>query len=213
MKILVFIILLVIISSNRTCFAQDEKLPLMVQVDSLKSIKQFLENENLSCENKSHFYYLYYKIFPSSFSRFNDIFGYTDFPDGNGKANPLYNESMEYIDLFAETFSRNHDLYWLKLISISIEAYWDADAVNIIQDYIQGTVEDNVTDFCFFLSNFKDKIISDFWHFYFDGPHPESYKKDYTLLYSKIQGIDPKVAEIMKHSYEKLLSEHDGHGH
>ena len=67
-------------------------------------------------------------------------------------------------------------------------------------------------DFCLFLSDYDDKFISDFWHFYFDGPHPESYKEDYETLYLKIKGIDTKVAGFMKLSYDKILSEHDGHG-
>ncbi len=212
MKNFVVILLLVMSLRNGMCFAQDDKLSLKVQVDSLTSIKQLLEKENLSCEDKNRYSSLYYKYFPSTFNRFNAIFGYTDLPDGNGKANPLYYESMEYIDLFAEIFSHKHVLYWSRLISLSRGAYWDADAVNILQDYIQTTVKENVKDFCLFLSEFNDKIISDFWHFYFDGPHPEEYKEDYETLYLKIEEIDTKVAHLMKLSYDKILSENDSHG-
>lgn len=211
MKNFVVILLLVMSLHDGTCFAQDDKLSLKDQVDSLTSIKQFLEKENLSCEDKNRYRSLYYKSFPSTFNRFNAIFGYTDFPDGNGKANPLYYESMEYIDLFAEIFSQKHVLYWSRLISLSCGAHWDADAVNILQDYIQTTVKENVKDFCNLLSNYNDKVISDFWYFHFDGPHPEKYEKDYETLYLKIEGIDTKVAHLMKLSYDKILSEHDGH--
>lgn len=213
MKNFVVILLLVMSLQIGTCYAQDDKLSLKAQVDSLTSIKQFIEKENLSCEDKNHYSSLYYNYFPSTFNRFNAIFGYADLPDGNGKANPLYYESMEYIDLFTEIFYQKHVLYWSRLISLSCGAHWEADAVNILQDYIQTTVEENVKDFCLFLSDFNDKVICDFWHFYFDGPHPENYQEDYQQLYLKIQGIDPKIAETMKQSYEQLLSEHDGHGH
>jgi len=212
MKNFVVILLLVMSLHNETCFAQDDRLSLKAQVDSLTSIKQFLEKENLSCKDKSCYNNLYYNTFPSTFDRFNAIFGYTDLPDGNGKANPLYYESMEYIGLFVEIFSQKHVLYWSRLISLSCGAHWDADAVNILQDYIQTTVEENVKDFCLFLSDYNGKVISDFWHFYFDGPHPEKYKEDYETLYLKIEGIDTKVANLMSLSYDKILSEHDGHG-
>ena len=119
MKNFVVILLLVMSLRNGMCFAQDDKLSLKVQVDSLTSIKQLLEKENLSCEDKNRYSSLYYKYFPSTFNRFNAFFGYTDLPDGNGKANPLYYESMEYIDLFAEIFSHKHVLYWSRLISLS----------------------------------------------------------------------------------------------
>ncbi len=212
MKIFIVILLLVMFLPNGKCFAQNDTLSLKVQVDSLISIKQFLEKDNLSCENKSRYSNLYYNIFPSTFDRFNAIFGYNDFPNGNGKANPLYYESMEYIDLFAEIFSQNHDLYWSKLITLSLGAHWDADAVNILQGNIQTTVKEDVKDFCLFLSHFNDKVISDFWNFFFDGPHPKNYQKDFEELQKKCKVHDPRITKLMKSSYEKLLLEHDNHG-
>ena len=211
MKNFAIIFLLIISFHCEICYPQNGKLSLNEQVDSLMLIKQHLKKEQLSQEDKDHYSNLYYKYFPSSFNRFNAIFGYTDLPDGYGKANPLYYESMEYIDLFADILNKKHDLYWSKLISLSCGAHWDADAINILQEYIQTTVKENTKDFCLFLSGYSSKVISDFWHFYFDGPHPENYKEDYEVLYSNCKAIDPNIAELMKKAYGQLLSEHNNH--
>ncbi len=207
MKNFIVIVLFGMFMSSGISFAQNNNLSLEAQVDSLISVKEFLEKENLSCEDKNRYSNLYYKYFPLTFNRFNSIFGYADFPGGIGEASPLYNESMEYIDLFAEIFYQNHVLYWSRLISLAQGAQWDADAVNILQDYIQLTVNGNAKDFCLFLSFFNDKVVSDFWHFYFDGPHPENQSNDFKNLHIKINKLKPKIAELMKQSYEKLLSE------
>lgn len=62
------------------------------------------------------------------------------------------------------------------------------------------------------LKSLSDIAIRNFWRFYFSGPHPNNYYEDYKTLHSKIIRINPKIALLMKQSYEKLL-ENDSHEH
>ncbi len=87
------------------------------------------------------------------------------------------------------------------------------DAVINLQELTQTFFATRFKGAIKIFENQKDEDIKSFWHFYFDSPHPESYKEDFEVLYNRYAEKDERVAKLMKEEFEKLLSESDGHGH
>ena len=155
----------------------------------------------------------FYYYFPNSFDEFKSIFGYYEVSMSGADFGPLYDESQKYIDAFFNIKNISPSKITKRAINIAKEGHWQADGINIFQLYLQEDLTNNLTRYIEELKMEREDIINSFWYFYFDGPNPENYKKDYELLYQKVKKIDTEIAELMKQAYEKVLSEHDGHGH
>jgi GGDEF domain-containing protein len=87
------------------------------------------------------------------------------------------------------------------------------DATAVFQKSIQLYFASNVTTTCQVMKNLNNNEVLSFWNFYFYSPHPENYREDFEELQNRFIKYDKRITQLMKQSYEKLLSEHDGHGH
>ena len=91
-----------------------------------------------------------------------------------------------------------------KLFELGKGGRWDAE-VHVLQDIIQSEYAVFITTAIELLNNKPEKEILSFWHFFYDGPHPENCQKDYEELYKRYHKENPRIAKLMKQSYEKLL--------
>lgn len=153
---------------------------------------------------------LFFKYFPSSFKQMQDFYGY----DNEKGAAPLYYHPIGYDQIlyFSNLTTIPEKEYYTKYISICINGIWQAD--NIREAFYFGNKLKTETKIaCAYLSERpKEEIISVF-RFIFDGPHPDNYQDDYEELYEIIKTEDSKLADLLKKSFDQLLSESDGHGH
>lgn len=157
---------------------------------------------------------IFFEEFPNSFDSFVRLYGYIDDDDGNTHFYPLYDYSYEHVCLL---FSELRDFisinkFCQKLIHICIDGYWQPDGVSCLKLVVYESSKYSVIMSQELKILSDDKILS-FWRFYFDGPHPDNHQKNYEELYKQYYEESPRIADLMKQSYQQLLSEHDGHGH
>ncbi|HDP54665.1 MAG TPA: hypothetical protein ENN24_03155 [Bacteroidetes bacterium] len=173
---------------------------------------------------------LFFSALPNNFSEFESFYGIRyQLKDGRKL---FLSSSYHYNTLVPNLFYVDKKLITKKLIQISINGYYaedkqissmDFDSISSLSNLFDATAEFQRSIQLYFASNVaitcqiinelsSDKILS-FWTFYFDGPHPDNYQKDFEELQRRYEEYDPRIANLMKQSYEKLLSEHNGHGH
>ena len=153
----------------------------------------------------------FFDTYPNDFDCFVAIFGYEDLVTGGSRLSPLYYE-LEIMEWFFD-LSINEKFILNKIVALFQNGYWQADGVNHFRYKSRKLIESNMELVLAELNKSDSEAILGFWHFYYDGPHPKNYKKDYEYLHSKVKALDDRVAALMKQSYEKLLKESDGHGH
>jgi len=191
--------------NNGRCNAENDSI---ARAEELKEL--FIEAISESPESNEKKMMLI-KAFPNSFKEFLSLYGYFENKSIDEAAAPLYDYHMEHLNYFLYKLQVNKDAKISKLVNISIGGHWDADAVSVLQGYIRRHIKIDAL-LKFIKEKSHDEIFS-FWYFFFDGPHPDNYEDDYKLMYSRCKELDPQIAELMKQAYEKLLLEHDGHGH
>lgn len=86
------------------------------------------------------------------------------------------------------------------------------DAVINLQELTRSFFATRINGAVKVLENEKDEDVKSFWYFYFDSPYPESYKKDFEVLYERYAEKNERIAKLMEQSYKKLL-ENRSQGH
>ncbi|WP_285010113.1 hypothetical protein [Pedobacter faecalis] len=110
----------------------------------------------------------FFREFPSSFNTFQRVFG---FDDVKGEA-PLFSTSEKYISaFFVSVIAVRQDQAINKLISISKNGHWDADAVNYFQKGLRKFYSERPGEFVSILRTKSVDDISGFWYFFLDEPH------------------------------------------
>ena len=169
-------------------------------------LKALNSTGNEKLENDS----LFFKDFPSTFKQMQDFYGY----DAKNGAAPLYDYPIghDQILYFSNLNTIPEKEYYRKYVSICINGIWQAD--NIREAFYFGNKLKTETKVaCAYLSERPEKEIISVFKFIFDGPHPDNYQDDYEELSEIIKTEDSKLADLLKKSYDQLLSESDGHGH
>jgi hypothetical protein len=147
--------------------------------------------------------------FPAAFDSFYHLYGFSD----TFGAMPLYKDYEIHIKIFCEEANKN-EIGADKIISLGIDAHWEADAVGLLQTCIREFVI-NKTDLTILkLKQLTQSKIHSFWKFYFDGPHPDDkgVQRQYSLIHAKVKALDSPMAKIMEGEYGSLLKEADVHG-
>lgn len=109
----------------------------------------------------------FYLAFPETFKEFHELYGY----DGEDYYF-LYEQSHRHINLFCELDTIiPKEVYYDKLVSLSIGGNWQADAVNHLQHCLHNKIKESSQYIVSTLSNRSDKEIIDFWEFIFAGSH------------------------------------------
>lgn len=200
-------------SESTNIEAVDYKADDLVKVDTLTIQKRVDVLEEYSSKlSIREFQIKFFEIFPNNFEDFKAIFGYDDNTE-EFEHGPLYMSSESYIDVFFTKLDIDKNLFSEKVIDIATGGKWQADGVSAFQIYLAEEVKDDVDYYIEKLAHRNSGEIKAFWYFYFAGPHPENYKKDFSELFSKVNAIDENVGALMKEAYEELLLQSDGHGH
>jgi len=207
-------------NQNKAVFVNCDFCVRESQIDYIERYKVLQASyEDLSkADNQIKFYC----CFPKNFNEFELLFGYVDISQNNydtlimkgneyiitDKEAPLYDYANEYIDTFfdrLESVSKNIKIK--NVIEIAFAGVWDSDGVNIFQLYLQGDMIEYFKNYLILLDKYTDKEILSFWHFYFDGPHPKNYQKDFDELYKRYSEQNMRIASLMKEAYLELLTE------
>ena len=114
----------------------------------------------------------------------------------------IHPNCMDYIDAFwrLSSSSISQEAFYNRLIDISRQGKWDADAVGFFQSDLTKLVLGDLAYFCKLLSQRDQVTISGFWFFYFDGPHPPENIPD---ALQEVKTINASMYTLM----EKALHE------
>ncbi len=139
----------------------------------------------------------FFYAFPSSFSEFQKLYGYDD-----KKGESIYYKfGLEHITLFYKASeSIEKKIFASKVIAISSNGKWDADAVNYFQEGLRNYFFKESKSVIDILNKKSNNEIEGFWYFYSDGPHFDElvHKKTVTLL---------KDNPILLSCYEKVIKQ------
>jgi len=119
---------------------------------------------------------------------------------------PLYDESYKYIELFFNTDIEKR-LFYRKVIKITYECNWAADAVNYFQSFLMHYFKIDYEVVFEELSISSDEEISDFWKFCLFGPHPENKQEYYIELQTLVVDSYPKLKLLLSSVYDELLKD------
>ncbi|MDP4206499.1 MAG: hypothetical protein Q8859_10960 [Bacteroidota bacterium] len=199
--VLVFLIMLLFIHSIPSR-GQSDDTKLKNRRNQIEALKAYY--------NKSHgkdsieYQKLFFAAFPSDFSTFNSIYGYSD-KKGPMPLYDTYEENISFLCKLDAIYSTKE--YYNKLIILGINGQWDADAVEYLQECILSHINENPDLTIALLKQHNTKEIRSFLRFLFDGPHPDNkyVKRDYNVLYKKIKLMDPLMANLLREEYLKLV--------
>ncbi len=198
---------------------------VMKRVSALFQI-EMKQNYVLSKEDEKRFFL----ALPNNFDEFISFYG-TKYQLKDGRKLFL-SCSYHYNILLPNLFYIDDKLITEKLIRISLGGHYvqekqissmDLDSISSLSNLLDATAEfqrniqlyfaSNVVISCQILKELSNIEILSFWRFYFDGPHPKNYHKDFEELQRRYKEHDLRIANLMKDSYEKLLLNHDDHGY
>lgn len=120
-------------------------------------------------------------LFPSSFNEYQSLFGY----DGP------FCQYFSIVDHLRHSETVNQDELQRKVLSCCINGVWEADHVTYLSvnaiDYLlkERTNKDRVQKSIILLNSYTRSQNVSFWHFIFDGPHPENYYEVKQKIYSE----------------------------
>jgi hypothetical protein len=190
--LLIFIPLLVFSCKNPKETSSEKIIPTEVS-----GKKEIVLNNTDDCINLVN-------NFPSNFEEFNHIYGYDDIK-GEGD---LYSKYEEHINDFFSCSEVSNYTKLRKAINVGINGKWDADAVGLFQHKLVDLIKSNPREALKGLDNVTKEEASSFWHFLFDGPHPEDKKnKEDVNTLMELFGKDNPQTLLLKQEYEKLLKQ------
>lgn len=163
-----------------------------------------------SGENKDEYKIQFFYELPSNFVDFNMLYGYKDTGDSI-IFGLVYYDAVDHFKLLDELyFVLDEQVYFEKLISISLHGIWHADAVNYLKYRLNIKLPNKLLLFLNILSKYSNEEIKSFWYFYFDGPHPAEH------LPQELEGIkelDERIYILMKSALKEVQQEWGVHGH
>lgn len=151
---------------------------------------------------------LFFDAFPNNFKDFSLLYGFEENPM------QLYDVGFKHLTLLDNMNSIPQKDYYSKYINLAIGGTWQADNISDFQSSLYNKVYSNPSLTTSILEKYSQADIKSFWHFLFDGPHPEDkqIKESFEKLYKKINSLNKEMAETMKDEYAKLIKSSDGHG-
>jgi len=176
-----------------------------------KSNKEIIEKKELVSDTieglKKAFnhkdYLTFFKLFPSSYNHFLDLYGFDDEKGGR----PLYELYEDHISYFFEYEGQiNQIVFVKKLYEITKNGIWEADAPTILQDNLTRFILKQPQVILRLLISKPDKEKESFWFFVFDGSSKNDLqnKEKFRSIYKKINALNHKQAEILRHEFEEM---------
>jgi hypothetical protein len=170
------------------CNAQEK------QGRDLPSIYKAYKKDN-SVKNKRDFFY----AFPTSFVGLQQLYGYDDI---KGTAAKYYNVAPEHISLFFKSAENiDNKVFTKKVLDISKNGKWEADAVNYFQDGLRKYFFNHSNTFLELLSKRDKNEISGFWYFFSDGPH---FNKEVSNRVLKLLKSNPSMERTYLNAVQKV---------
>ncbi|HNY62619.1 MAG TPA: hypothetical protein PLH70_02510 [Bacteroidales bacterium] len=196
------VILFLMLISTYIVMSQNRLDSLLVEYYSLS------ENSKDSNQYKASFF----QVFPDNFQLFNSTYGYKEINEDSTYYSPLYSVSSEHIDRFYSTIDVvDKTDFYKKIINISQNSYWAADAVNYFQYKLQELFLNNTEDFLKILEGYSDIEIKTFWHFFFDGiivDHPDNISM-YGKVYRKVNELHYNhILTLLREQFQYDLHEY-----
>ena len=178
-----YAVIILIVFFNHLLFSNDYHKKAQ---DLSKAYDNYIKFPDIRMSEK-----IFFDLFPNTFCELDSIYGF------NKKPGPLYFNSADHIvGLFFELKSINEEEYLQKLINISINGHWDADAINYFQTGMRNHVMSNLQLTFILLAQYSDDQIESFFYFFFDGIHPRwkeipdfftEYKNEYPNIYQQLE--------------------------
>ncbi len=140
----------------------------------------------------------FFDVFPNSFTELCALYG-----RGENTSALLYYDAKNHIGLFNKLFVVNDTAYYKKMVRIAIGGQWAIDAVSYFQDGMHDRVVSDPDLTVYVLKDYSNILIKNFWHFYFDGPHPEA---SLATELQKIKDINSKMYRIIITSQQNAIN-------
>lgn len=155
---------------------------------------------NPSLENQ----FAYFKAFPSTFEKFNQLFGYKE-TGTNVEFGPLYKVYSSFIQAFFDLPDIGVNSFLEKVISISIGGKWQADAVNMFQHNMREVVLQYHDLAVPILLKRSDKEIEAFYFFFFHSIHLR-----YKTVPTELSSNNSRIQKAQQEGLERAKKE-SGH--
>ena len=134
--------------------------------EKLVSVNDVQLKKSLSSKDDESFM----QNFPNSFSSFKQTFGWDD---KKNAPTPLYSEANKYIDYwFALLQTSKYRKFESRIISISKDGKWEADAVNYFKDNAIKYIKNNKR--YVLINSLTDDEAKSVLTFLLDSPHPKT---------------------------------------
>jgi hypothetical protein len=158
-------------------------------------------------EDSVKFRKLFFENFPSNYNDFQHVYGYE-----NGKKGELYDVGFKHIhELFNQLECINDTVYYKKLVDISLNGSWDADAVSYFQRGVWSRVFKNPQLATHILSLYSEEEIKSFFLFFFDGIHPMWKEIPRELIV--IKDIDENIYAYLGKALKEVNDRKGGNSH
>jgi hypothetical protein len=192
---------------SKESFTESPKSSFETKIDTTnvpKRLSWYFEKA-VELKDDSKYSKLFFYTFPRTFNEFNALYGYSD---SKGPM-PLYEKYEEHVSFFCDLNALNKEKFASKLIVISLNGHWEADAISMLQHCALSFTKENINLIVKELDHYKSEEIASFWYFLFDGPHPA---KDIPINIEAIRNSNPKIYKLAQEAFEQvhLQSEHHG---
>ncbi|MFA5670399.1 MAG: hypothetical protein WC967_14255 [Balneolaceae bacterium] len=189
---------------NILSLSQDT-LTLEKRAELLKEIFE-KHTKAASSERKRLLEEAFFEVFPSDFETLVALYGRDE---EKGQGDFLYSDAVDHImGLYNNINSIDDSVYSHKLIKIAMGGDWDADAVSYFQHGLAIKVKENPVLFIELLKSYPKKEQKSFWHFFFDGPHPQ---EDVPVELELIKVIDSESFNIIQEALNDVQEEWKEH--
>jgi hypothetical protein len=140
--------------------------------------------------NGAIYQHQFFAIFPNSFTELCALYGCNH----NTSAILYYDYRTHILGLFNNLSQIDDSVYYSRFIAIAVDAHWDAEVANCLQDGLRTRVLIDPILTTYILNSYPEEKIKNFWYFFFDG-RPPVQKIPPEL--EKIKAIDAKMYGLM----------------
>lgn len=144
----------------------------------------------------------FFDTFPSSFTEFERLYGFSD-STGEG---PLYSRYENHVQYFFSCPDISVPDRLEKLVAVGVGGKWDADATAMIQEASFKFVRENPAESKEILDRLPETQASSFWFFILDGPHPQDNAtlEKVNVLVNAL-GKESKQSQLLEVQHQELL--------
>ncbi|RYU92352.1 hypothetical protein EWM62_02640 [Mucilaginibacter terrigena] len=140
----------------------------------------------------------FFNLFPDTFTDFQRMYGYDEAKGGA----IYYRQALGHINYFFKTAkSVDEKVFAQKLLSITKNGTWEADAENYFQSDLRNYFFGHSSLLIPLLKAKSQNEIDRFWYFFLDGPHfnKDTYNRTLILLKG-----NPSMVKACKRAADKV---------